>query len=137
MLIGMFEWLVIIGRLDLSHALTSLNKFRAYPHEYHLDLAVHIFRYLKQVPSLVIAIDPKLLDYNCTANYAKLIPDFSQDYPDTYEKVDNQLLQAFGSWLQTNIIVDSDYAPDLKTGCSLFGLIYWVGSYDRASAIEY
>ena len=46
-LIGMLQWLVTIGRPDLSHALTTLNRFRSCQRETHLNLAVRIFGYLK------------------------------------------------------------------------------------------
>ena len=63
MLIHMLQWLVTIGRSDLCHALTSLNRFGACSREYHLDLAMHIFRYLKMVPHLVIYVDSNPFEY--------------------------------------------------------------------------
>ena len=76
MLIGMLQWLVIIGRPDLCHALTSLSRFGACSCEYHLDLAVQIFRYLKTVPHPVICINSSPLEYERTAGFSLLIPDF-------------------------------------------------------------
>ena len=84
-----------------------------------------IFRYLKQVQSSIIAIDSKPLDHNCAANYVRMIPDFSQDYPNACEELDDQLPQVFSSWLEITMMVDSDYAHDFKTHCSLTSLIPW------------
>jgi len=128
MLIGMLQWLVTIGRPDLCHALTSLNRFGACPREYHLDLAVHIFGYIKRVPQPVICIDSKPLEYERTAGFSKIYLDFLQDYPESYEEVDANLPQAFGPVLETTIMVDSDHGHDKKTFRSLTGLIAWVGS---------
>ena len=63
MLIGMLQWLVTIGRPDLSHSLTSLNRFGACPCETHLELALHIFSYIKTVRDPKIAIDSRTLEY--------------------------------------------------------------------------
>ena len=84
---------------------------------------VRIFRYLNQVPSTVILIDLQLLKYNSTANYAKLIPDFLQNYPCACDDLDNQLLQAFGPWFDITIMVDSDHVHDRKTHFFLTVLI--------------
>ena len=82
MLIGMIQWLVFIGKPDLCHALTSLNRFGACLREYHLELTVHIFGYLKQVLSPLIAMDLQPLEFDRTNFLKKLIPDFLQNYPD-------------------------------------------------------
>ena len=76
----------------------------------------------------MIVIDLKPLNYNCTANYATLISDFVQDYPNACEDPGDQLTQAFGPWLEITIIVDSDHTYDLETCCSLTGLIDLFGS---------
>ena len=79
-LIVMLQWLVTIGRPDLSHALTTLNRFILCPREYYLNLMVSIFDLLKQIPSPVIVINSRPLEYGCTAHYEKLIPAFLKDY---------------------------------------------------------
>ena len=115
-----------IGRPDLSHSLTFLNRFGACPQEYHLDLTVRIFSYLKCVNSPKIAIDSSLLEYERSVPFHKLIPDFLQDYPYVCEEIDCKFLQAFGPVLGTTILVDSDHAHNLKTRRSLTVLINFV-----------
>ena len=43
----MIQWLVTIGKPDLCAAVTSLNQFAAAPRERHLELAIHVFGYIK------------------------------------------------------------------------------------------
>ena len=43
-----------------------------------------------------------------------MIPDFLQDYLESYEEIDGNLLQAFGPMRETTIMVDSEYALDIK-----------------------
>ena len=47
MLLGMLQWLMIIGRPELCQLVPSLNRFGDCPREGHQDLAVHSFRYIK------------------------------------------------------------------------------------------
>ena len=46
MLIGMLNWLVNIGRLDIAFATSSLSRFTACPRQGHLDRANQVFEYL-------------------------------------------------------------------------------------------
>ena len=54
--IGMAQWLVTIGRIDIAFALTSYNRFTAAPHEGHLDGVLQIWGYLKKHPTRCISI---------------------------------------------------------------------------------
>jgi hypothetical protein len=67
MLIGMLNWIVTIGRLDVCHATSSLARFTACPRMGHLVRAKQVFGYLKKQPNRLIVVDsrdPSLL--NCT-----------------------------------------------------------------------
>ena len=77
MLLGMLQWLVMICRPDLCHLVASLNRFGACPREYHLDLAVRSFGYLKTVTDPKICIDHRPMEFSRTKpEFHKLIPDF-------------------------------------------------------------
>ena len=129
MLLGMIQWMVTIGRPDLCHAVTSLNRFGACPREFHLELAIRVFGYIKMFPTRQIAIDSRNLILGKQEDKKKLfIPGFLEDYPDAKEEMDAGFPQPFGETLQTSICVDSDHAHDLKTRRSITGLIAFVGS---------
>jgi hypothetical protein len=129
MLLGQLQWLLTIGRPDLCQAVSSLNRFGSCPREYHLDLAVRAFGYVKTTINKCIAIDSRPLQYSRSfPNYEKLRPDFLEDYPDAKEEMDPNFPKAFGPILETTILVDSDHAHDLKTRRSITGLLAFVGS---------
>ena len=129
MLLGMLQWLVTIGRPDLCNLVSSLNRFGAAPREYHLDLAVRSFSYVKRTKQKDIAIDSSPLEYHRDyPEYEFLAPDFLLDYPDAKEETADHFPQAFGPVLETTIFVDSDHAHDKKTRRSLTGLLAYVGS---------
>ena len=129
MLLGMLQWMVTIGRPDLCNLVSSLNRFGACPREYHLDLAVRAFGYVKQVKDPKIAIDSRPMDYKrITPKYEAVIPDFVKDYPDAKEEIAVHFPKSFGPVMETTIMVDADHAHDQKTRRSLTGLIAFVGS---------
>ena len=63
MLLGMLQWLVTIGRPDLCTVVSSLNRFGACPREFHLDLAVRCFGFIKTTINKQIAIDHRPMKY--------------------------------------------------------------------------
>jgi hypothetical protein len=128
MLLGMIQWLCLIGRPDLCNAAASLSRFGACPRIGHLDLALHVFGFLKHHDDRQIAIDAKPLNFKRTAQWQKLKVDFAMDYPDANEELDPKFPKAYGPPLQTTIMVDADHAHDLVTRRSLTGLIAYIGS---------
>ena len=129
MVLGMLQWLMSIGRPDLSQVVASLNRFGAAPREGHLELAIRAFGYIKQTPNKVIAIDSRPLPIHRNGpDFDALIPDFLQDYPDAKEEIANHFPKPFGPAMETTILVDSDHAHDKATRKSLTGLLAYVGS---------
>ena len=129
MVLGMLQWLMSIGRPDLSQVVASLNRFGTAPRAGHLKLALWAFGFIKQTPNKVIAIDTRPLPINRpTPDFDKLIPDFLQDYPDAKEEIASHFPHAFGSVLDTSILVDSNHAHNQATRKSITGLLAYVGS---------
>ena len=129
MLLGMLQWIVTIGRPELSQLVASLNYFGACHKEAHLDLAVRAFRYIKMTFHEVIAIDSRPIKFKRSSpDFPKLIIDFLKDYYDSKEELDLGFPLSFGPILESTILVDSDHAHDLLTHCSLTGLIGFMDS---------
>ena len=126
-LIGMAQWACTIGRLDISFAVSSLSRFSAAPREGHLELAVHLFGFLKKHPNRQIVIDSRPLVVPEEFCQETFHPDFLEDYPDANEEIDPGLPKAFGMELETSIFFDADHAHDQKTRRSITGLIMFVG----------
>ena len=59
MLIGILNWIVILGRLDVCYAVSSLSRFVACPLEGHLERALYIFGYLKKKQNRRVTIDSR------------------------------------------------------------------------------
>ena len=57
-LIGTLNWMVMIGRTDVSFDASSLATFSSSPREGHLARSLRMFACLKKRPNLEIACDP-------------------------------------------------------------------------------
>jgi hypothetical protein len=111
-LIGMLNWIVTIGRLDVCYATTSsLARFTTCPRERHLKRAKQVLGYLKKQPNQCIMAnlrDPTYL--NCEANFEKeYARELQEAYPDACEEVNANIPEplinemdhgvcGFGSW---------------------------------------
>jgi hypothetical protein len=129
MLIGMAQWACTIGRLDISFAVSSLSRFSASPREHHMELALHLFGYLKKNPNRRIVLDSRpLIIENEDLLKASFHPDFLEDYPDAHEDIDGGLPTPYGTELKTSVFFDADFAHDHVTRRSITGIIVFVGS---------
>lgn len=131
MLIGILNWIVVIGRIDVCYAVTSLSRFVACPREGHLDRALHVFGYLKKRPNKRIKVDSS--DPIIMKNGAEHILDkdlaegLKEHYPDSEEILDPKLPEPLLNELAVTVYVDSDHAHDKLTRRSVTGLLIFVG----------
>jgi len=130
MLVGMAQWAVTIGRMDIAFAVSSLSRFSAAPRATHLDLAFHLFGYLKKFPTRQLRIHsgPMSIHTAKQAEQGDFKADFLKEYPDAREDRDPTEPRAFGKPLQTSIFFDANLAHDQKTRHSITGILVYVGS---------
>ena len=131
MLVGILNWIVALGRLDISFATSSLSRFVACPRQGHLDRALYVFGYLKKQPNrryVIESCDPKppingaegLMDKDLTES-------LKGQYPDSEKLLDLSCPEPFFEELKITAFVDSDHAHDKLTRRSITGLIIIVG----------
>lgn len=126
-LIGMAQWAVTIGRLDIAFAVSSLSRFSTCPRQGHLELALSLFGYLKRFPTRRIVIDSRPLILDPELRQSSYHHDFLDDYPDAREDIDPELPDAIGEELETSVFFDADHAHDHSTRRSISGIIVMVG----------
>lgn len=63
-LIGSLQWVVSIGRFDVTTAVMTLSSFRAAPRREHLDHVKHIYGYLSKMRHAAIRIHTEEPDYS-------------------------------------------------------------------------
>ena len=128
MLIGMAQWAVTIWRLDIAFAVSSLSRFSAAPRAHHLELALHLFGYLKKHPNCRIVLDSRPLLVDESLRHSSFHPDFLEEYPDAKEDLADDFPVPYGRELETAVFFDADHAHNHVTRRSISGLIVFVGS---------
>ena len=125
--IGMAQWATTVGRPDISFATSSLSRFASCPRQGHLDLALHLFGYLKKFPNRRMVVDSRPIIWETPKENPTFHADFLEDYPDAKEELDPNLPTPYGRELETTIFFDADHAHDQQTRRSITGLIVLVG----------
>ena len=87
-IIGVCQWLIVAGRFDLTHAISSLSRFAAAPREGHLELARKVFGYLKKYPKRGYAINPTPLKIDVQYEEVELKLSFGNQYSYFREEMD-------------------------------------------------
>jgi hypothetical protein len=125
-LIGMAQWLVTLGRIDICYTVSSLSRFCAAPREGHYKRVLRLWGYLKKYPDKALAIDARdpLFDPKEPEDFQ---PDFEDQYRYATEELDPMFPEALGEELTGSIFFDSDHAHDKVTGRSISGIITMIG----------
>lgn len=124
--IGMAQWLVTLGRIDICYTVSSLSRFCAAPREGHYKRLLRLWGYLKKYPDKALAIDARdpIFDPKEPVDFE---PDFEDQYGYAKEELDPMFPEPLGDELTTSIFFDSDHAHDKVTGRSISGTITMVG----------
>ena len=144
MLMGILNWVVCVGRMDVAFAGSSLGRFSACPRKGHLERVLRVFGYLKKNKNRRVVVDSR--DPIITGGKDSLDKDFTEilreAYPDAAEEVDTNIPTPLIDELEITTFVDSDHAHDKVTRRSITGILILVGrtpvffSSKRQGAIE-
>jgi len=129
MLIGMLNWIVCIGRMDVAFSTASLSRFTACPRKGHLERVLRVFGYLKKYRNRRVVIDSRdpIIKGGKDALAKDYTEIFKQFYPDAAEELDAKLPNSLVDELEITAFVDSDHAHDKATRRSMTGLLILVG----------
>ena len=62
-LIGVFRWIVELGRVDICCELSMLSSHLALPRQGHLEEVLHMFAYLKSHKKSEMVFDPSRVEF--------------------------------------------------------------------------
>jgi len=124
-LIGILQWMVELGRVDILHEVAKLSSFNAQPREGHLEAVYKIFAYLKGHEKSRMVFD----DYD-------IVPDanefqecaWTDFYPDAIEPIPDNMPQARGPNVRLSCFVDADHAGNLLTRRSHTGFVIYMNN---------
>ena len=122
-LIGMLQWAVTIGRIDIHHAVMCMSRFRAEPRKGHLQAVSRIFGYLSNYKTASIKFRTGIPDYSKFVQEQQTDFDWSYIYGKVKELVPEGLPAPKGKKVKTSHFVDANLGHDKVTGRSCSGII--------------
>ena len=122
-LIGMLQWAVTIGRIDIHHAVMCMSRFRALPRKGHMQAVCKIFGYLSNYKTASIKFRTGIPDYSNFIQQQQTDFDWSYIYGKVKESVPSGLPAPKGKCVRTTHFVDANLGHDKVTGRSCSGII--------------
>ena len=124
-LIGILRWAVEIGRIDMFLEMALLSQYQANPRIGHLEVAYHIFSYMKKHPDMgQLAYDPVVPPVDESIFHSKA------DWEDFYGKVEEEMPpnmpELHGNPVSISAFVDANHAGNVVTRRSHTGIIIFV-----------
>ena len=121
-LIGALQWVIQIGRWDVSTAVMTLSRFRACPREGHLERVKRIHGYLYKWKHGYIRIDTEEPDYSYLQEQ---VFDWKHTcYPGAKEEIPEDVPVPRGRSVITTSYVDANLYHDLISGRSVTGILH-------------
>ena len=122
-LIGMLQWAIEIGRVNVLHETSLMSQYQASPREGHLQQVLNIFAFLKNRPKLTLYMDPSLprMDHSLF----KTDPEgFKEYYRYAEEEIPHSMPRPRGMEAVTTLFVDSSHGSNKVTRQSQSGHIF-------------
>ena len=120
--IGIFRWLIELGRMDILTEVSKLSSHQALPRQGHLEACYAIFAYLRRHPNTSTLCHPARIDIKESRFAAANWTDF---YGDVEEELPPDMPEPLGEPMKIVAYVDSDHAGNLVTRRSQTGFIIW------------
>ncbi|MGH3053464.1 MAG: reverse transcriptase domain-containing protein, partial [Gaiellaceae bacterium] len=119
-LIGVLQWIVELGRIDIAYSVSAMSRFTTMPRESHLRNVLRIFAYLKShVRSrLVMDFVPRKW-----GGISFVTHDWTSQYYGVEELIPPDMPEPCGKSLDVSFFCDAAHATDLATRRSTTGII--------------
>ena len=111
-LIGILRWAVELGRIDIAVQVSALSRYLASPRMGHVEMALHIFSYMKSHDRSKCVFDPSHPENEILNN---IDHDWSYFYPNAKEELPPDMPEPRGNTCHLTMYVDTNHAGDLVT----------------------
>jgi hypothetical protein len=123
-LIGMANWMIVLGRFDIHYATMALSRYNMAPREGHFNAMLRVYGYLQHHGKGRILVDDTPLDLS---DYP--VVDYTtwhQFYPDAVEELPPDMPPPKGPATELVAFVDADHAHDQVTRRSVTGILLFM-----------
>ena len=111
---GQLQWLISLGRFDVSSAVAGLSTFCSAPHIGHLEHAKHVVGYVAKFKDAVLRFRVGVPDYR---QLSQKVEDWQKSVNgNDYEELPHNMPTPLGKIVCITEFVDSNLYFDLVTG---------------------
>ena len=122
-MIGALQWVIQIGRFDITTAVMTLSRFRAMPRKGHMERVQRIYGYLSKMRHGVIKIRTEAPDYSSIP--VKMYDWEYTCYADAKEEIPPGSPEPKGKPVTTTSYFDANLYHDLISGKSVTGVLHF------------
>jgi len=123
-LIGAAQWVIQIGRFDVTTAVMTMSRFRALPRKGHMDRIKRVYGYLSKMRHGIIRIRTEEPDYS---DLPKMEHDWSHTvYSGAKEEIPKDAPEPLGKFVRTTHYMDANLMHDLISGRSVSGILHFL-----------
>jgi hypothetical protein len=124
-LIGILQWAVELGRIDIYIDVALLSSYMAQPRVGHLQEVLHVFSYLKCHENSKLVFNQFPQSWDDTQFH---VFDWTSFYRDVKENIPPNASEPRGNAVQMNVFVDADHAGNRVTRRSQTGILLYLNS---------
>ena len=114
-MIGMLQWAVTLGRIDIACAVMTMSRFCVAPREGHFKRVVCIFGFLRTIKKTGIKFLTEIPDYSMSMFHVEQ-HDWCSVYGPVHEELPLGIPELKGKPVRTTIFVDANLMHDQVTG---------------------
>ena len=123
-MIGALQWVIQIGRLDITTACMTMSSFRAQPRKGHLDRLKRIYGYLSKMRHAAIRVRTELPDLSDLPNVER---DWSQTvYAGAEEEIPKDAPRPLGKPVIHTLYYDANLYHDMLSGKAVTAVIHFL-----------
>ena len=126
MLVGSGQWVILLGRFDVMHAVVSLSRYNAAPREGHFKAMMRVFGYLKGYIKGKIIFDTNHMNIED----AKFVDSalWTEMYPGAEEELPVDLPEPKMKEVEITTYFDASLGCDMLTGRSVTGILLFLNN---------
>jgi hypothetical protein len=124
-LIGIVQWAIELGQINIHHEVSLLSQYQANPRVGHLEALYHVFANMKRHLDIdCVAFDPKtpVVDESVFNNST----DWKEFYGEVQKELPPKMPKPQGQRVTISAFVDANHAGNKVTRCSHTGIIIYV-----------
>ena len=120
-LIGMLQWAVTLGRMDIQCAVMTLSRFRAMPRCGHLERVKRMFNYLNNYKDASITFDTDVPEHS---KFTIEQPEWKYVYGECKEQIPDNAPEAKGKSVTTTSFIDANLQHCMVLGRAATGTLH-------------